>query len=227
MRLALYYTPEADDPFAKAGADWLGRNAYTGETWPSAIADVHLSSARRYGFHATIRAPFGPVPGCDPAELEAVLSNFCRAQSPVVIDRLMLARLGRFLALVPQKQPDHLRDLQLGVLRTFERFRRPLNPDEVARRNPAGLTERQRHYLDAWGYPFVLEDFQFHMTLTDALEVSEIDRIEPLAKEHFADFIGAPLLIDRLALFQESEPGAPFIVRSSHRFGGSSTEKIA
>jgi hypothetical protein len=30
--------------------------------------------------------------------------------------------------------------------------------------------QRQRNYLDRWGYPYVMEEFRFHMTLTGRLD---------------------------------------------------------
>ena len=72
------------------------------------------------------------------------------------------------------------------------------------------LTPRQVDLLDRYGYPYVLEEFRFHMTLTDRLAVDQRDARRQDAERWFHDCLAAPLLLDRLVLFREPEPGAPF-----------------
>ena len=61
-----------------------------------------------------------------------------------------------------------------GELRRFPRAR---CRSRIAPRAPRrGLSERQIELLDAYGYPYVFEEFRFHMTLTDRLADSDAAR---------------------------------------------------
>ena len=96
MRYAIYFTPGQDDPLARIAAGWLGRNPFT-DTVPQAPvvtalspAEIayHTASARRYGFHATLKAPFVLAEGKTEAELDARIEE-ARAQARAS-DRLVL-----------------------------------------------------------------------------------------------------------------------------------------
>ena len=219
MRVAIYHTPPYEHPLTRAAADWLGRCAFTGAPKVASVAPDLTASARRYGFHATIRAPFRSIEGCDLGELEDRLAQFCGTAEPIAFERLALAELGSFLALVAEPQPDALARLQRHVLELAEPFRAPLSEAEIGRRNPQQLTERQRRYLERWGYPYVLEDFRFHMTLTESLEAIVRRDVADKARAHFAEFVDRPYRLDALALFVEPAPGVDFTIRSIHPFG--------
>ena len=89
-----------------------------------------------------------------------------------MIPQLSLARLDGFFALVPGAEAADLYALADDVVTGFDGFRAPATEAEIARRNPAALTSRQRELLDAWGYPYVLDEFRFHLTLTDRIPAS-------------------------------------------------------
>jgi hypothetical protein len=67
-------------------------------------------------------------------------------------------------------------------------------------------------HLLRWGYPYVFDDFRFHMTLTARLSGDEADRVEAAARDWFAPYLDRPVAIDTLALFVEPSLGAPFEV---------------
>ena len=219
MRVAVYYTPAPDSPLARLGADWLGRDAFTGTAIRPADAARHplVAEPARYGFHATLRAPFRPKPGVDLAALTDRLGALCAGREAPAIDRLVLARLGDFFALVPAVPKPGIAALETEVLQAFEPHRAPLAPDEVARRRPERLTERQRLSLDRWGYPFVRDDFRFHMTLTGPVP-GPAEALRADLARHFAAVLDRPLPLDGLGLFVEPAPGAPFRVHSFHPF---------
>ncbi len=135
-----------------------------------------------------------------------------------MIRNLTLARLGTFLALVPGEPEPALHALEAEVLDAFEPFRAPLDADEIARRRPERLSERQREHLERWGYPFVLDEYRFHMTLTGSLP-GPTDAIRRDLERHFAPVLGRPLAVDGLGLFVEPAPGEPFRVHAFHPFG--------
>ena len=90
MRYAIYYTPPEQSELAKKAAAWLGRDAFTGEksapvaSGPLSAGEVayHTASARRYGFHATLKAPFRLAPGESEQGLAAAIDAFAASATP-------------------------------------------------------------------------------------------------------------------------------------------------
>ncbi|AXS39155.1 DUF1045 domain-containing protein [Breoghania sp. L-A4] len=234
MRTALYFTPRRDHPLLHAAVDWLGRDAYgervpsgpdldgsgpdtlTTEDWAKVTA-----APRRYGFHATVKAPFRLARGKSVAELDAALSAYCLETAPVILPGLRLSRLGSFFALVPSEPSAHLQAFAGEAVRAFEPFRAELSDAEIARREKASLTQTQRKNIRDWGYPYVFDDFRFHMTLTGPVPEADQPRVEAALRTHFHAFLGeegtsAPFAVDTLALFVEPEDGADFTIFSAH-----------
>jgi len=217
-RVAIYFAPDATDPLWLKAAQWLGRDALSGATYADDIGgitraeiDEKSASARRYAFHATVKPPMQLAQETSEVELVAALRAFAAAHGPVAIGRLKLARIDGFLALVPAAQPQALTDFAAAVVETFEPFRAPVSAAEKARRNAGGrLSARQLELLDRYGYPYVMEQFQFHMTLTDRLAAADQQRFEAALLGHLGGLAEAKTVLDRLVLYHEAAPGAPF-----------------
>lgn len=222
MRYALYFIPARDDRLAVSASAWLGRDAFTGEALrapvvasltPAEIA-YHTAAARRYGFHATLKAPFSLAENETEASLLAGLETFARHARSFFIPRLVICQLDGFFALVPSAPLPELDDFAAAVVRDFDRFRAPLSDAEIARRNPDALSPEEVRNLVQWGYPYVFERFQFHMTLTGRVAAAEAGRVRAALEEVFQPLLDKPVSVDGLALFVEPEPGAPFTVLS-------------
>jgi len=217
-RIALYFAPDATSPLWLKAAQWLGRDALTGAEYAGDIGGISRAeileksaSARRYAFHATIKSPMQLAPGRSEAELADALAAFAAAHAPLAIGRLKLARLDGFLALIPADQPQALTNFAATVVETFEPFRAEVSAADKAKRNASGkLSPRQLELLDHYGYPYVMEQFQFHMTLTDRLSDADGDRFEAALRGHFGALAEADTMLDRLSLYHEPTPGAPF-----------------
>jgi len=217
-RIAIYFAPDAASPLWRKAAEWLGRDALGGAVPAGDIGGIaraelgeKSASARRYGFHATIKPPMALADGKSEAELAAALTAFAAGHGPVSLGPLKLARLDGFLALVPAAQPQALTDFAAGVVEAFEPWRAPVSAADKAKRNASGkLSARQLELLDRYGYPYVMEQFQFHMTLTDRLPPADQERFEAAALGHFGDLATAETVLDRLVLFHEPAAGAPF-----------------
>lgn len=216
-RFAIYFAPAANDGLWQRATAWLGRDALSGETvredglpLPHDRLDAITPSASRYGFHATIKAPLKLAAGQDRRALEAALADFAQANGPVDVGPVEVRSLDGFLAVVPVDQPKALTDFVQKVVEAFEPFRAPLANDDRDKR-AKGLSERQIELLDTFGYPYVMEQFRFHMTLTNRLSAEERDEVLHAARDWFAPALPERLLLDRLVLFEEPEPGAPFI----------------
>ena len=235
MRYALYFTPPASDPLTLAGAAWLGRDAFTGAPVAQpAVAGFGAeelagltADPRRYGFHATLKAPFALAEGRSEAELISEIGRFAAGAEPFDIPRAMVGRLGAFFALVPGDPCDALQDFAGEVVRRFERFRAPLTPADIARRKPEALAAAERQNLMQWGYPYVFDEFRFHMTLTGRVVAGRRDAVEGVLLDRFAAFHGRPLPITGLALFREPARGADFTVHSLFPLGETADRKTA
>jgi putative phosphonate metabolism protein len=218
MRHAVYYAPRDTALIARLGARWLGRDAAGGRALKQPEIDgvsgpemeAATASARRYGFHATLKPPFRLAEGRTAADFTAAVERLAATLPAVTIPSLAVARLGGFVALVPSQPVAALEGLAARVVVDLDGFRAPPDEAEIARRRPATLSPRQREMLERWGYPHVLEEFQFHMTLTDALPPALGDALAAAAARHFAPVLGRPVLVDALTVFVEPRPAAPF-----------------
>lgn len=227
-RYAIYWAPPAGSPLARFGAAMLGRDAETGlavaQPVLPGITPARLvtltDEPRRYGFHGTLKAPFALAEGMTGADLHAAVAEFAAAWQAFEAPPLAFAAIGGFLALVPSAPSVDLDMLAGECVVTFDRFRAPLDPAEVARRRAAGLTERQDVNLMDWGYPYVLEDFQFHLTLTGRIDEPEHTAVRtalaPLAEPH----CGAPLPVTGLAVFEQTARDRPFTITARYAFEG-------
>jgi uncharacterized protein DUF1045 len=228
-RFAIYAAPGTGSQDA-AGArlreraeQWLGRSV-SGDTvapgtcdgWTRESIDAITADARRYGFHGTLKAPFRLAEGRTPEELDAAVARFAAGHACAVIPRLSLVRMSCFFALVPGAAAPGLHALADEVVKGFDDFRAPGTEAELARRQRAPLTPRQRELLKAWGYPYVLDEFRFHLTLTDRIPDGRQPEVERALSDWFAGSLGAAVPVDALALFTEAEPGAPFVLHAVH-----------
>lgn len=235
MRYALYFTPPASDALTLTAQRWLGRNAFTGAALEQPVVNGFDAAAlsgltadpRRYGFHATIKAPFTLAEGRSEAELVAELGRFVAEAEPFDIPEVVVGRLGSFFAVVPGDHCEPLQSFAGEVVRRFERFRAPLTSADISRRKPDELTASERQNLVQWGYPYVFDEFRFHMTLTGRVPAERRDAVERVLLEHFADVHGRPLAIAGLALFREPSRGADFTVHSLFPLGGAANRKTA
>ncbi|MDQ0999477.1 putative phosphonate metabolism protein [Phyllobacterium ifriqiyense] len=235
MRYAIYFTPPSSDPLLKVAANWLGRNAFTGQpVRPPQIRNLAheevtklTESARRYGFHATLKAPFHLAEGVEERELLSALMHFASSMRPVEIPKLKIANLDGFFALVPEEPVAKLNQLANDIVVAFDRFRAPPSVAEIARRNPEKMSVSERRNLEQWGYPYVFDDFRFHMTLTNPVAEQEREKIAQMLSEFLEPVLEEPVEINNIALFIEAEPGAPFEVHSLHPLAGTNIRKTA
>ena len=218
-RFAIYVTPPAGR-FADLGAAWLGWDSATGQpvdppALPDLPAPAHEITAtpRRYGLHATIVPPFRLAEGQTVSTLRDGLTQICHATRPVMLDGLDIAAMGRFLALVPAGDTGAIDALAADTLLEFERFRAPPSDTELARRRKPTLTPRQDAYLTRWGYPHVMSDFRFHITLTGKRPRAELAMLRQVLDRHLTPLVPRPFPIDALSLMGEDSQGLFHLIR--------------
>lgn len=212
-RYAIYYAPEPG-PLARFGAAWLGWDAKTGTALPHPAfpglprpAEDLTQAPRRYGFHGTLKPPFRLARGSDIGVLHRSAAALAAQLHPVLLDGLRLSQVGGFLALTPRGDTTALGALAGSVVDALDGFRAPPTAEEIARRNPDRLSARQKKLLERWGYPYVMEEFRFHFTLTDPLRDTEAKATRTALVPVLAPLINTPLRIASVCLFGEAEDG--------------------
>ena len=220
-RHAAYFAPAPGSAAWLLGAQWLGRCPQSGEAqtqptptgWDAAAFAQYTREPRRYGWHATLKAPFVLTTDCTCADLRAGFSEVAAGAGAAFTLPLELVRLGHFLALVPRQPSAPLQALADACVRQLHPFAAPLPPSEIARRSRGGLSARQHDMLAQWGYPYVMQDFSFHITLTgslDGLTNDETTQLVQHATHWFAPLLADGLPIDAVSWFAEDAPGADF-----------------
>ncbi|MBS9477405.1 DUF1045 domain-containing protein [Ancylobacter radicis] len=225
-RYALYYAPPAQSPLWRFGASVIGYDAETGQDcappplrrFDAARWREITTEPRRYGFHGTLKAPFRLAEGRTETELRAVCRRFAGDRARFACAGVKVAAISRFIALKPVSPSAALDRLAAGAVAAFDDFRAPMNEAEREKRLRAPLTARQKDYLDRWGYPYVLDDFRFHMTLTGPLEDEERALAEAELIEHFtACGADGPLIVSEIALYRQDD--GPFRLLARYPFG--------
>lgn len=219
-RYAIYYAPDADSALSRFGAEILGYDPFTGsdvlvpgdlimqaQDWPAVIKDP-----RKYGFHATLKAPFPLAPQTAEANLIAAFNDFTLMPRAIPEIVPVVRIISGFIAVVPDAPSVELAELAQDCVEGFEAFRAPMTPDDRARRKPENLTPRQVEQLDRFGYPYVRNDFRFHMTLTGRLPPERSAEVLAILQQRFATFGLASLRIDRIGLFRQASATARFQV---------------
>ncbi len=223
-RYAVYFAPNPGTLAWLAGTHWLGRCAALLQ--PMQQLDIHgvareelerlTAAPRRYGWHATLKAPFALAPGVDWLTLQHAVQTLASTLRPFSMPPMQVQRIDDFLALVPMASHPAHADIEAtatACVTQLQPLAATLSDKELARRRAAGLTPRQEELLQQWGYPFVLEEFRFHLSLTGSLagaDAATVALVQDAAEQFFADL--PPLQFNSLALFAEPTPGADFVL---------------
>ncbi len=227
-RYAVYYAPATESALWRFGSAVLGYDALTGEDLPFAVppgCDPALWPAlteepRRYGFHATLKAPFELAEGRSEEQLRAFARNHAAGLDAVELAGLRVTALGSFVALTPSEPSEALQRFAFSAVQAFELFRAPLSEADRARRLKSPLTPAHHAYLQAYGYPYVGDAFRFHMTLTGSLPSEQTGPVKQALEVAYAAALPAgPVRIDRFALFKQDERAGRFRLLDSYAFG--------
>ncbi len=209
-RYAIYFAPKPTSRLWGFGSSVIGYDAETGsECRQPVIPGIssedftdRTADPRQYGFHATLKPPFSLADDTTIDHLLAAAHAFALTRNSFVLPSLEVAAIGAFLALVPSSQSPDLHDLADATVRAFDAYRAPLTASDRERRLKSPLTQRQISYLDTWGYPYVFEEFRFHMTLTGRLHHDERDTVRKALSDLYRPLAG-PVEISEIAVFQQ------------------------
>lgn len=222
-RHAVYFAPSEDHPLWPLGCTWLGFNPRGGALLPGNFRDG-TAAPRRYGFHATLKAPMALRAGADEAEFMDAVATLAARHPPFTVPTLQVSLRDGFLALRPVTDPsaDHpLRRLADDCVIGLDEWRAPLEAAERARRLGSNADARRQANVDRHGYAHVLDDWHFHLTLTEPLGGPPTDaeaRLDEAAR-WFAPALAVPLACDAICVAVEPKRGAPFELRHRFRLG--------
>lgn len=210
-RYAIFYTPPPGD-FADFCASWLGWDNRQGRKCAHPqIADIDIEkltqTPRKYGFHGTLKAPFRLAAGTTQDALATATEALAKTLPAFKLDGLVLKHQRGFLALRPRGNLGTLNQTAAQIVEALDRFRAPASASELARRRQAMLSERQEHNLITWGYPYVGEDFHFHLTLSGTIDPGLGAIVTDQLAPHILPLIPRPFPIDRIALVGEAKTG--------------------
>jgi 2'-5' RNA ligase len=232
-RYAVYLAPPPTSALWRFGCDVLGRDAAAGERRSGFAIDGIDADAwreltaepRRYGFHATLKAPFRLNAGLSLDELFQAIAALAGALTPFDAGPLGVSTIAAgpnraFVALTPIAPSGELARLENAVVRSLDRFRAPLTDSERLRRDPARLSPRQRDTFETWGYPYALDEFRPHFTLSNA--VADAEAIAAALAQEFERRVGRPFLtVDALVLFAQNGADGDFAILRRFPLGAS------
>lgn len=206
---------------AEFGRRWLGRSASSSQEVTSnerlllpgmnlAAIDEITAEPRRYGFHATLKAPFRLSESLSETEFLDAVQRVATKRCAFALPIMAVREIGGFIALTPETQTSELQDVAESCVRDLDKFRAPMTEDELARRKPEMLSSRQREYLKTWGYPYVFDEYRFHMTLTGPLPDDRRNAVRDALEKLAVPFLTQQTVSD-ISVFVEPERGQPFI----------------
>ncbi|GLQ48510.1 phosphonate metabolism protein [Dyella lipolytica] len=161
MRYAVYFCPAEDSGLHAFGRDWLSTQTIPGMA-PERLQAL-LAPARRYGWHATLVAPFALAEGVSYEDLRQKLDDIAQHVATFKLP-LQLDKLAGFLALRPSGDEAAAQALSERCVLALNALRAPLTEDAWQRRAPH-LGEDELRLFREYGYPYVLQRYRFHMTL--------------------------------------------------------------
>ena len=223
-RFAIFAVP--DGGFYDKASDWLGWDSVAGCTrvqpdLPDLPRDGAALTARprKYGLHGTIKPPFRLAEGTTLADLQGAFRPLCAGLAAVELPALMITRIGGFVAAVPSQHSDALSALAATIVRELDGFRAAPLKEELAKRRKAGLSPQQEALLAQWGYPYVMEEFRFHLTLSGGMAHADADHLAALLGSYFAPVLPTPYVMSDLALMGEAEDGQFHLIERARLAG--------
>ena len=179
-RVAIYFLPKKNSSLENFGKNLLGRDINKkkkisltrrqkyfinrGFTYFDELKD-YCEVPAKYGFHATLKAPFRLKRNVKTKNFYDVISHIAAQHSRFKIQGLKIVYSKKFTFITSRKPNKLLINLENDLVKHLDTFRAELNKTEIKKRIPDSLTFKQNKYLKEWGYPFVFDQFKFHMTL--------------------------------------------------------------
>lgn len=213
-RYAIYFAPHEGSSLAGFSEHWLGGD-------DGDVINPFVTKPRRYGFHATLKAPMRLAEGVDFEKLCQQVDILSQKRAPVSLGFLKISQLSDFLALVPERNKvQGLNKLAWKCVRFLDPLRAPMTHKQIARRK--NLKHLERENFDQWGYPYVGNQFRFHMTLTNGLTKPELLKARSQLDDCIGNSLIEPVTIDSLSIFGDPGGDGQFKLLERFKLRGSS-----
>ena len=218
-RFAIYFAPEISSNLHTIGSQWLGRDSSSGKSIKQPnIKGVSSSyfykvtkNPRLYGFHATLKAPFRLNTEFTLTDLCSQIQRLSTLSKPFSIN-LKVRELGNFITLMMDPNEQKMQNLASKLVENLDQFRAPLHQKEIDKRRMSDLTTSQDKNLLKWGYPYVFNDFRFHMTLTEKIPCkSDQELMVNLASLYFSENLDHTTKVSSISLFFQESSEANFL----------------
>ena len=227
-RYAISFVPENGTPLADLGRKWLGRDVYSSETQdqpivlgliPQRLAEL-TKWCRLDGMQSLLKPPFQLNPATNINGLVETAHIMARNLEAVEIPQLEINVIGKFIALTPTIPSRRIVELASQCVRVFDGYRLPLMLDLNTGYIREKLTVYQNRMLKHWGYPFVMEEFQFFIPLTDRIEDdTEREILTKALAQLCKPTIAHPVSIKALTLIGQESRKDPMRVIETIPFG--------
>jgi hypothetical protein len=166
-----------------------------------------------------LKAPFTLAEGTSEEELLSAVEEFA-TQSFAFSVEISPQILGNFVAFRLVEKSLDMQALHEDCVCEFDNFRALPTYAELERRRKAKLNDQQDRQLLEWGYPYIFDDFRFHMTLSGRIEDAAIRQtFLDAAMAFFADDIGTHRF-GSLSVFHQPDRESSFNVRARFPFLG-------
>jgi putative phosphonate metabolism protein len=217
----VYFAPPAESSLWSLAQRWLGRDCERDamleppevDGWTREEIAAVTESPRRYGFHATLKPPFRLAPDLALRDLHDKLAGFAAGRQAFVAPPLKVSAIGPFLALALSQPAPQVQALADAAVKELDELRAPLSQQDLERRLGKGLTPRQENYVHRWGYPYVFEEFRFHMTLTGPIQETERrERLQSQLAALFRPELGSPVPVGEISLYSQENSERPFLL---------------
>ncbi len=221
-RFAIYYAPPKGSVLEEFGKYWFG--------WDPLVAkfinnkqrinylnrfgiknlksiDNNILMAKKYGFHGTLIPPFKLNNNYNRKKLFKKIEVVAKKYKKFNFYKFKLKKIDNFYAFVQSKKNNNINKLSNRLVRELFKFRSPLTKKEIDRRNPSKLSKLQLSILYKWGYPYLMSQFNFHMTLASEVsgnklyfELKKIEKNKEIILNETNDF-------DKIYIFGENQKG--------------------
>ena len=218
-RFAIYFAPEISSNLHTIGSQWLGRDSSSGKSIKQPnIKGISSSyfykvtkNPRLYGFHATLKAPFRLNKEFTLKDLCSQIQRLSTLSKPFSIN-LKVRELGNFITLMMDPNEQKMQNLASKLVENLDQFRAPIHQEEIYKRRMSTLTSSEDENLLNWGYPYVFDDFRFHITLTEKIQCrSDREFMASAASSHFSRSLDNPTTVSSISLFFQESSEADFL----------------
>ncbi len=215
-RYAIYYIPDNCSELSHFGRSWFGYDPDAGNCkreyygLDTSLVERITYKPARYGLHATLKAPFNLKLGYDVESLLSTLEGFAKNRKAFEIDSLKYGLHGGCLSLTVDEGEHKINQFASQCVLGFEDFRAPLSMKERTRRLEEKLSLHQRLMLEELGYPYVLSEFRFHITLSSRLSDQEYDSVIRALIPTLESICMKPLKINQVSLLGDPGNEKPF-----------------